>query len=45
MAKGNPARQRMINMMYLGLTASSALNVKRGAIPLVNKGIERIRDH
>ena len=29
MAKGNPARQKMINMMYLVLTALLALNVSK----------------
>ena len=44
MAKGNPARQRMINMMYLVLTALLALNVSKEVLNSffeVNKGIER----
>ena len=44
MAKGNPARQKMINMMYLVLTALLALNVSKEVLNSffeVNKGIER----
>jgi len=44
MAKGNPARQKMINMMYLVLTALLALNVSKEVLDSffeVNMGLER----
>tara|TARA_B100000900_G_scaffold151990_1_gene129067 strand:+ start:11959 stop:13773 length:1815 start_codon:yes stop_codon:yes gene_type:complete len=44
MAKGNPARQKMINMMYLVLTALLALNVSKEVLLSffkINSGIER----
>ncbi len=43
MAKGNPNRQKMINMMYLVLTALLALNISKQvlkAFELVNNGLE-----
>jgi gliding motility-associated protein GldM len=44
MAKGNPNRQKMINMMYLVLTALLALNVSKSilkAFELVNHGLDK----
>ena len=48
MAKGNPARQKMINMMYLVLTALLALNVSKEVLKSffqINVGIERTTDN
>ena len=48
MAKGNPARQKMINMMYLVLTALLALNVSKEVLLLffkINSGIQRTTDN
>ena len=48
MAKGNPASQRMINMMYLVLTALLALNVSKEVLKSffqINVGIERTTDN
>jgi len=48
MAKGNPARQKMINMMYLVLTALLALNVSKEVLNSffqINVGIQRTTDN
>ena len=48
MAKGNPARQKMINMMYLVLTALLALNVSKEVLHSffqINSGIERTTEN
>ena len=48
MAKGNPARQKMINMMYLVLTALLALNVSKEVLQSffqINVGIQRTTEN